>query len=115
MRGGSMTYRAIGKTRWSELFALSCILATACSKGSIGDPEKSILPPGPGGYNGPNAQTPTVIDPVTGLPVTVLPDGGIAGGPGGPGSPQLLNCDPAKITPGPSFVRRLNRFEYNNT
>jgi hypothetical protein len=91
-------------------------LATGCSKGSIGDPEKSILPPGPNGYNGPNAQTPGAVDPVTGLPidpVTGLPvatDGGVPV----PGV-QPLSCDPNKIAPGPSFVRRLNRFEYNNT
>lgn len=107
-----MTYRATGTTRRSTIFAL-CILSTACSKGSIGDPEKSILPPGANGYNGPNAQGP--VDPVTGLPIDpvtgmpVAPDGGVVGGP------QLLNCDPTAITPGPSFIRRLNRFEYNNT
>jgi hypothetical protein len=117
MQGGSMTYRATPKAKWSELFALLCVFATGCSKGSIGDPEKSILPPGPNGYTGPNAEAPHGVDPVTGLPidpVTGLPvatDGGVPGVPG----QQLLNCDPNKIAPGPSFVRRLNRFEYNNT
>jgi hypothetical protein len=106
MQGGSMTYRSKRKTRWSELFALSCIWVAGCSKGSIGDPEHSILPPGPNGYNGPNAEAPNGVDPVTGLPIGT--DGGT-----GTGS-QLLSCDPTLVNPGPSFVRRLNRFEYNN-
>lgn len=114
-----MTYRAIPTARWCDLVALVCVLATGCSKGSIGDPEKSILPPGPNGYNGPNAEGPPAVDPVTGLPIDpvtglpVGPDGGVVGGP--VGGPQPLNCDPSKIAPGPSFIRRLNRFEYNNT
>jgi hypothetical protein len=122
MRGGSMTYRAKPKARRSGTIALLFLVAAGCSKGSIGDPEKSILPPGPNGYSGPNG--PPVIDPVTGLPVdpvTGAPIDPVTGLPiatdGGvpiPGQ-QPLSCDPAKIAPGPSFVRRLNRFEYNNT
>src|ERR1043165_7874347 len=119
-----MEYRASTRRLWSECFVLSCVFAIGCSKGSIGDPEKSLFPNGPNGA-GPNgtggAGDPN--DPRTGL------DGGpgarsgrgVPGDPndpgtgldGGPGA-QTLNCDPSVLSPGPSFIRRLNRFEYDN-
>ena len=40
-----------------------------------------------------------------------LGTGGSVGGPGGVGGP----ADCSAQNPGPSFIRRLNRFEYNNT
>lgn len=93
--------------KWAALFAGGCLALTACSKGSIGDPEKSLFPSGPNGeYRGPGATGPNGQPIGPGGEMT-LPDGAPA--------PTLLNCDPAVHTPGPTFIRRLNRFEYNNT
>jgi hypothetical protein len=98
-----MEYRASTRRLWSECFVLSCVFAIGCSKGSIGDPEKSLFPNGPNGAYDPN-----------GVNGSGGPGDPGSGGDGGPGATPL-NCDPTLQSPGPSFVRRLNRFEYNNT
>src|ERR1041385_9391240 len=98
-----MEYRASTRRLWSECFVLSCVFAIGCSKGSIGDPEKSLFPNGPNGAYDPN-----------GVNGAGGPGDPGSGGDGGPGATPL-NCDPTLQSPGPSFVRRLNRFEYNNT
>lgn len=85
---------------WPGAIAASALLAViACEPGQIGSIGSS-----PGNSGGPRA-----------------PGGGPLGGPGATGAggatiaEQAAKCVDTPLSPGPSFIRRLNRFEYNNT
>src|SRR5690348_11257067 len=107
-----MVRHACGKV-WPGAIAVGAMLtAVACEPGQIsglrGSSDDGAGSSGSVGPNGPNGP------------------GGGKGGSGNPSNPgaggsapsiaeEAAACDNTPVSPGPSFVRRLNKFEYANT
>jgi hypothetical protein len=108
---------------WPEAIVASVLLsAIACDPGTIGTPggaagSNAVRPggPGAGGSSSGNPGDPTNPgDPS---------DPGSAGSSGSSGAggtkptvaEQVAKCENAPTNPGPTFMRRLNKFEYTNT
>ncbi len=98
------------------LLALAPLVASAGCAGAIdGGGDSPIEPEGPGVTGGTGGKAPATPTP--------MGSGGAGGGgmmtpakPNTPSTPPVsAACMTAALDPGPAIVRRLTRFEYNNT
>jgi len=97
-------------SHWTKGWLLGSIVAGVSCTGVIGAPDNGVNSRPGGGTAGSGTAGGAGADGVGGAGVGGAGVGG-AGGAGGAGAG--LNC--TAPSPGPSYARRLNRFEYNNT
>jgi hypothetical protein len=100
-------------SRLAPAFALACTFTLGCSGVAL-DPGGNNSNPGPGmgpGTGGVGGSGRPGNMGSGGMPGA----GGSGPAPGGPGSQLPAACQNRPIKPGPSPLRRLTRFEYNNT
>lgn len=105
-------YRTSLCTWQAILCGVPLLTAAACS-GRIGEPE----PPAYRAYdaNGGRPAAPVVAAANGGNAAASSQAASAASGGSGGSAPVALDCMPGVLRPGPSYLRRLNRFEYNNS